>query len=70
MIELETLQMIREIVTIFGVISGVSYYIMTVRNQQKNRTIDRVFQRTQTRTPEYFQNINEISPMIKKMEYC
>jgi hypothetical protein len=34
---LETLQMIREVVTIFGVIAGLTYYIITVRNQTKAR---------------------------------
>jgi hypothetical protein len=62
MIELESLQMIREIVTIFGVIAGVSYYIMTVRNAQKNRMIDMVFQRMHTRSAEYFKDSLDITP--------
>ena len=37
MIDLTTLSMIRDIVTIFGVIAGFSYYVMTVRNSTKAR---------------------------------
>jgi hypothetical protein len=29
--------MVRDIVTIFGVIAGLSYYILTVRNQERSR---------------------------------
>ena len=46
-----------------GILVGIFYYITTLRNAQKNRTIDMVFQRTQTRTVEYFQSINELSQM-------
>jgi hypothetical protein len=41
---------------------------MTLQNVQKNRTIEMVFQRTQTRTPEYFLNINELTPIMKKWD--
>jgi len=37
MIDQTTLSMIRDIVTIFGVIAGFSYYVMTVRNSNKAR---------------------------------
>jgi hypothetical protein len=37
MIDPITLQMIRDIVTIFGVIAGFTYYVMTVRNANKVR---------------------------------
>jgi hypothetical protein len=37
MIELSTLQAVREIITILGIIGGLSYYIVTVRNQHKSR---------------------------------
>ena len=39
MIELTTLQAVREVVTIVGVIAGLSYYITTVRNQNRSRQI-------------------------------
>ncbi len=39
MIELTTLQAVREVVTIVGVIAGLSYYITTVRNQNRARQI-------------------------------
>jgi hypothetical protein len=35
MIELSTLQAVREIVTIVGVISGLSYYFLTLQNANK-----------------------------------
>ncbi|MHA2380845.1 MAG: DUF4760 domain-containing protein [Candidatus Thorarchaeota archaeon] len=63
MIELETLQMIREIVTIFGVIAGVSYYVLTVRNAQKNRMVEFVFQRMHERNPEYMRTSREVEQM-------
>jgi hypothetical protein len=46
-----------------GILVGIYYYISILRNQQIARTIDMVFQRTRTRTPEYFQNINKIAEM-------
>jgi hypothetical protein len=44
MIELTTLQAVREIVTIVGVIAGLSYYVMTVRNQNRARQIQLIAQ--------------------------
>ena len=37
MVDLAMLQMVRDLVAIFGVIAGLSYYVMTVRNQNKAR---------------------------------
>lgn len=37
MVDPVTLQMVRDVVTIFGVIGGFTYYFITVRNQNKNR---------------------------------
>ena len=37
MIDPVTLQMTRDVVAIFGVIAGLTYYVMTVRNQNKAR---------------------------------
>ena len=42
MIELST---IRDLVAIFGVIAGFSYYVLTVRNAEKVRKQDLIFQR-------------------------
>jgi hypothetical protein len=39
MIELSTLQAVREIVTIVGVIAGLTYYFVTVQNANKSRRI-------------------------------
>lgn len=62
MVELETLQMIREIVTIFGVIAGVSYYVMTVRNANKARKIQLLMQlREAQRDTEYLKGIVEVN---------
>ena len=33
------LSVIRDLVAIFGVLAGFSYYVMTVRSQQKNQEI-------------------------------
>jgi hypothetical protein len=37
MIDPIALQMLRDVVTIFGVIVGLTYYVMTVRHQNKTR---------------------------------
>lgn len=37
MIDPASLQMLRDVVTIFGVIAGFTYYVMTVRNSNKAR---------------------------------
>ena len=39
MIELSTLQAVREVVTIVGVIAGLSYYFLTVQNANRSRRI-------------------------------
>jgi hypothetical protein len=39
MVELFTLQVIREVVTLVGVIAGLTYYILTVQNANKERKI-------------------------------
>ena len=39
MIELSTLQAVREVVTIVGVIAGLSYYFLTVQNANKSRRV-------------------------------
>jgi hypothetical protein len=37
MVDLAMLQVVRDLVAIFGVIAGFTYYVMTVRNQSKAR---------------------------------
>lgn len=37
MIDLPILQVVRDFVAIFGVIAGLTYYVMTVRNQNRTR---------------------------------
>lgn len=44
MIYLAVLQVVRDIVAIFGVIAGLTYYVMTVRNQSKARQIQLISQ--------------------------
>ena len=39
MVDLAMLQVVRDLVAIFGVIAGFSYYVMTVRNAQKTREL-------------------------------
>jgi hypothetical protein len=52
MIELSTLQAVREIVTIVGVIAGLSYYFLTVQNANKARKIQLI-----NRSAQYGQNM-------------
>ncbi len=47
MINPATVSMIRDIVAIFGVIAGFSYYVLTVRNAQKTREMALEAQKTQ-----------------------
>jgi len=67
MIELSTLQAVREIVTIGGVIAGLSYYIMTVRNQNKARQAQ-LFMQLYNRfsDPEFLDHIFE--PWFRKWD--
>ena len=44
MIDLTALQMVRDIVAIFGVIAGLTYYFLTVRNANKARKTQIVMQ--------------------------
>jgi hypothetical protein len=39
MVDLAMLQVVRDLVAIFGVIAGFSYYVLTVRNTQKNQQL-------------------------------
>jgi len=53
MIELST---IRDLVAIFGVIAGFTYYVMTVRNANRARRKDLLFQRLNTWDAEFYNN--------------
>lgn len=44
MIELSTLQAVREVVTIVGVLAGLTYYVLTVRNATKARKTQTLMQ--------------------------
>lgn len=39
MVDLTMLQVVRDLVAIFGVIAGFSYYVLTVRNAQRTREL-------------------------------
>ena len=60
------LSVFRDLVTIFGVIAGFSYYILTVRNSQRNQQ-----QQLETRQAQLFMQIYDrwSSREITKMEY-
>ena len=53
------LSVIRDLVAIFGVLAGFSYYVMTVRSQQKNQEISQKNQELtlETRQAQLFMNI-------------
>ena len=42
MVDPVTLQIVRDVVAIFGVIAGFSYYVLTVRNSQRARALGSV----------------------------
>ena len=57
MVEQVTFQTIFQFLQTAGILIGISYYIMTLRNAQKNRMTNLVFQSMQTRTSEYFKDV-------------
>lgn len=57
MIELST---IRDLVAIFGVIAGFSYYVLTVRNNDKIRRKDILFQRINIMDQDFYNNWRRI----------
>ena len=69
------LSVIRDLVAIFGVIAGFSYYVLTVRNANRARRKDMLFQRINTLTPEWYKgwarNVirNEWTTHIEYVEY-
>ncbi|MHA2393459.1 MAG: hypothetical protein ACXAEX_16095 [Promethearchaeota archaeon] len=57
-----TYQMVLSTLQTVGLLVGIFYYIMTLRNTQKNRMKEMVFQRVHTRTPDYFRDIYDANP--------
>jgi hypothetical protein len=57
MIELST---IRDLVAIFGVIAGFTYYVLTVRNAQKSRQREQVFLRFQSFDMPYMRAVEDL----------
>ena len=61
---MRALTRIRDIVTIFGVIAGFSYYAMTVRNANKARKTQTLMQlRNRVLTKEYLHDYIELLEM-------
>jgi len=61
MIELSTLQAVREIVTIVGVIAGLSYYVLTVQNATKARKTQVLMQlRDRATSKEWLKDFSEL----------
>jgi len=65
MVDLAMLQVVRDLVAIFGVIAGFTYYVMTVRNTQKNQQLQ-----LETRQAQLFMNLYETwrSPDFRKRQ--
>ncbi len=70
MVDPLTLQMVRDVVAIFGVIAGFSYYVLTVRNAQRTRELSLKAQEQalETRQAQLFMNLYETwsSPEFRK----
>ena len=61
MIDPTTISMIRDIVAIFGVIAGFSYYVITVRNQKRARQAQLFLQLYQKMgDPDFLTRYNEV----------
>ena len=56
------LSVIRDLVTIFGVLAGLTYYVMTVRNANKARKIQLLMQLREAQSDtEYLKGVMEVS---------
>ena len=62
MVEL-TIEVVLDIIRTSGIIVGIFYYVTTLRNADKNRMKEMVFRRMQTRSPDYFMDVYNSSPM-------
>jgi hypothetical protein len=60
-----TYQMVLNTLQTVGLLVGIYYYIMTLRNQRKDRMIEMAFQRMQERGLEYQKMSREIEPMMQ-----
>jgi len=67
MVEL-TIAVMLDIIRTAGILVGILYYLSILRNAQKNRIKEMVFQRMQTRTPEYYLNVFESNPSLLEFE--
>ena len=68
MVDQITFQTIFQFLQTAGLLVGIGYYVTTLRNAEKNRMKEMVFQRMQTRTPEYYLNIFESNPSLLEFE--
>jgi hypothetical protein len=59
MVEL-TIALVLDVVRTCGILVGIYYYLTILRNQEKNRMINMVFQSMQTRTSEYFEDVYDV----------
>jgi len=57
-------QMLLSTLQTVGLLIGIFYYIMTLRNAQKNRMKEMVLHRIQDRTPEYLRMARSMEPMF------
>ena len=61
MVDLAMLQVVRDFVAIFGVIAGLTYYVLTVRNQDKSRKAQLLMGLYEAyRSPEFRNQLSEI----------
>jgi hypothetical protein len=61
MVDLALLQVVRDLVAVFGVIGGFTYYFITVRNQNKNRKAQLLMGLYETyRSPEFRTQWNRV----------
>ena len=65
------ISMIRDLVAIFGVIAGFSYYVMTVRNAQKNQRLQLETRQAQLFMPIYstYQSEDHIKAVSEIMKW-
>jgi len=57
-------QMVLSTLQTVGLLVGIFYYVTILRNAQKNRMIDMVFQRMQETNPDYHKMARSIAPMM------
>ena len=55
-----TIEVVLDIIRTSGILVGIYYYLSILRNQQKNRMTNMVFQSMQTRSTEYFEDVYDV----------